>query len=164
MNSYRIGGLVFLVFSLFYGWVAFDITLDYWSEQETFNARSLPLILSGFGVLVSTLALLQGTESAWHIPTHLNWRPAIYMIFFMTVYGFCLEFLGFFIATALLLGSGFYLLGERRPIRLLIITLTLVTSFWAMMNSLGVYLDPGLWWHYFGSGLASETVAGVANA
>lgn len=163
MNTYRIGGLAFLILSLVYGWAAFDITLDFWSEQETFNARSLPLALSGFGVLISLIALLQGSEKTWHFPTHLNWKPAIYLLFLMTCYGFCLDILGFFLATSLLLGSGFYLLGERRFLHLTIITLTLVLGFWVLMDSLGIYLDPGWWWHYLDSALFSETLAETAS-
>lgn len=152
MNSSRIGGFIFLIFSLTYGWTAANIDLDFWSEQETFNARTLPYVLAFCGVLISLAALLQPNRDNWRLPVNLRWRPAVYILLLMSGYGLSLDFLGFPLGSCLLLSIGFYLLGEKRPVFLVAIPLSLVSGFWLLMNFLDIYLDPGLWWHLLFSG------------
>lgn len=159
MNSFRIGGVIFFLFSLAYGWVATDIPLDFWSQQEAFNARTLPLILAACGVLASLAAILQPGQTSWRLPDNLKWKPVASLLLLMSGYGLSLDYLGFLPATCLLLGIGFYLLGERRPGYLLMMTVPFVLGFWLLMDALGIYLGSGTVWGIFW-GMSSDIVRG----
>lgn len=53
--SSRIVGILFLILFVAYGWFASRIPLDFWSEEETFNARSMPYLIAIVGSLISLL-------------------------------------------------------------------------------------------------------------
>ena len=141
----RLPALFFILVFGTYGYLAGDIQLDYWSEQETFNARSMPYIVSAGGVLVSTLLFLfPGPAVAGPPPAEQpGWIPAIALLVLMSLYGFTLEYLGFPLATSLFLVVGFIILGERRPLQLFLAAVPLVIGFWLLMDAMDIFLAPG---------------------
>lgn len=148
MNSLRLGGLVFFCASLFYGWASFDIHLDFWSQQELFTARSLPLALALTGGLISLTAIIMGSQPDWHLPLELQWRPFFQVLLLMAVFSLSFEFLGFYLASLLFLGSGSFILGTRKPWALCLPPLLVVSVFGGLMFALDIYLEPGQWWHW----------------
>jgi len=158
MNSFRIGGLVFLAFSLLYGWSASHIPLDYWSLKEAFNARSLPLTLSLIGVLSSLAAIGVRSELAWPFPTHLNWKPLLIICLLMLLYGIGFTFLGFLMASFLLLSASIFFLGERRSGILLLVPGCVIVVFWLLLGSLGIHIEPGEWWYLIFNGTRSGAI------
>ena len=58
MNNSKVSGLLFLVLFLAYGYLTRDIPLDFWAQEEPFNARTLPYAISVGGVLVSLLLIV----------------------------------------------------------------------------------------------------------
>lgn len=144
INSSRVGGIVFLVLSCLYGYFANDIPLDFFSEQEPFNARSMPRFIAACGILVSVLLIVTPSSvTDWRAIRALNWRPALLLLAMMSAYGFMMEPLGFGIATVAFLSAAFVVLGERKPRRILLVTVPLVLGFWLLMDQLGIYLGPG---------------------
>jgi len=138
-----------LVISLSYGWGASLITLDFWSEQEAFNARSLPYGLSVSGIIISLLLILTPDDRPqWQMLGQLNWRPALLLLGLLTIYSIIFEWLGYFLATVLFLGGGFWILGQRKIHQNLMIAVPVTGIFWVVMDLLGIYLAPGEWWFW----------------
>jgi len=144
MTDTRVGGILFLVLSGLYGWFAADIPLDFFSRQETFNARSMPLLLAAAGATCSMLMIVLPSPrtdfAAWR---QLRWREPTLLLLLMWAYASVFELLGFAVATTLFLSMAITLLGERRPIRILAVVLPLTGGFWLLMDLLGIYLAPG---------------------
>jgi len=127
-----------------YGYVATDIPLGFWSEEETFNARTLPYLVAGSGMLVCLLLLLTPSPNTdWNALRQLRWRPAALLLISMSLYGATIEFLGFVTATLIFMGTSYLILGERRPVAMMIASIPLVLGFWWLMHFLGIYLSPG---------------------
>ena len=144
MNNAKISGLFFFCLFFTYGYLATDIPLDFWSEQERFNARSLPYLVAAFGMIVSLfLILLPSGPTDWKAITRLRWIPAILLLLSMSIYGALFEMLGFIVATILFLVSSYAVLGERRIVAMLIAAVPLVLGFWLLMDFLGIYLNSG---------------------
>jgi len=144
MNSSRVGGVLFLLLSILYGYFAGDIPLDYFSQQETFNARSLPRIIAVAAGLVSLgLIVMPSPRTNWQFLGQLNWRPALLLLLLMSVYGLVLDPLGFVLATTLFLLAAFFVLGERHWIRMLAVSVPLAGGFWLLMTWLEIYLGTG---------------------
>jgi putative tricarboxylic transport membrane protein len=144
MSNAKISGLFFFCLFLAYGYLATDIPLDFWSEQEAFNARTLPYFVAAFGMIVSLfLILLPSGPTDWKAVTRLRWSPAILLLLAMSIYGALFETLGFIVATLLFLVSGYVVLGERRIVAMLLASVPLVLGFWLLMDFLGIYLNAG---------------------
>ena len=153
MNNSKISGLLFLVLFSAYAYLAGDIPLDFWSEEELFNARSLPYAISAAGIPISLLLImLPSAETQQRAMFELHWSPALQLLLAMSVYGIVFEYLGFIFATLLFLLAGFAILGERRPGLMLVAVLPLTLGFWLLMDFLGIYLGPGeLFLNWFGA-------------
>lgn len=144
MNNSKLSGLLFLVLFSVYGYLTGDIQLDFWSEEERFNARSLPYAISAAGVIVSLLLImLPSADTNWRTLLALRWAPALQLLLTMSVYSIVFEYLGFIAGTLAFLLTSFVILGERRPALMLAAALPLTLGFWLLMESLGIYLSPG---------------------
>ena len=139
----RIGGLIFLALSLGYGLSAMQIPMFPGDELEPFNARTLPYALAALGAVLSLLLLLAPGGERFRLPD-MDWPLAAKLLLAMLGYGALLELLGFFLATSLFLLVGYWLLGERRPLMLLMCSFPLVAGFWLVLAKLlDIYLAPG---------------------
>lgn len=141
----RVGGLIFLVFCLTYGYQTTLIPLFPGDQYAAFTARTLPSILTAAGVCLSLLLIVmaQPNEKSGAVIA-FDWRLLISFILLMTAYGFGLTWLGFVLATSLFLLVGFWLLGERRKSVLLGASFPFVTAFWLLLTKvLDIYLEPG---------------------
>lgn len=145
-----IGGLFFLVLSIVYGWNAINIPL-FSSVVEAFSARTLPTSLSVAGIIFSILLLISperdqsnNNDNFIAMLKSLDWRTALYLFIAMSCYGLIFQYLGFFLATFLFLNCCFWIMGERSFRKMLIISTTLVITFWFFLNYLlDIYIDPG---------------------
>jgi len=141
----RVGGLIFLIFSLAYGYQTTIIPLFPGDEYEAFTARTLPWMLTGAGVFLSLLLIVmaQPNEKSGAI-LGFDWRLLIIFVVLMIAYGFGLTWLGFVLATSLFLLAGFWVLGERRKSVLFGASFPFVTGFWLLLTQvLDIYLEPG---------------------
>ena len=146
-----IGGLFFLILSLVYGWNALHIQL-FSSVVEAFSARTLPIALSVVGVITSILLLVLPEQEEGFIEKikGLNWKTAFALFASMSIYGALFQYLGFFISTFLFLNAGFWIMGERRIVLMLTISITMIVSFWFFLNYLlGIYINPGILFNTF---------------
>ncbi len=141
----RIGGLLFVAFSLAYGWFARDIPSLPVDAVEAMSARTLPFVLAAVGTLLGVaMVLAPAPPDADLAGRSRRWGPVLALLVSVSMYAALLPWLGFLLATSAFLVAGFVLLGERRPWLLLLGSLPLVGLLWLVLSvGLGVYLAPG---------------------
>lgn len=144
-----VGPLIVLAFCLVYGAFALQIEMFPGQEDEAFTPRTLPIGLTILGIVLSLVLLFQAMRGGsgpklGEMLGGLDWWRTAALIVLMALYGLLITPLGFIVSTILFLTSGFMVLGERRPLVLLLAAVPLVVVFWALMTrGLGVYLEPG---------------------
>lgn len=149
MNRDRIAALLFLAISLGYGWMSTGIEMFSGSEDDVFTPRTLPYVLAGAGVVLSLLMLVLVPADRRHLGfasafQGLIWGRVFQLAVAMLVYGWLIEELGFVLSTALFLAAGCWILGERKPKTMLLVSLLLSVGFWFVLTQLlDIYLSPG---------------------
>lgn len=143
LTKERLGGLLFLLLSLAYGYHATLIPGYPGDEYEPFTASTLPYALAGVGALLSLLLICFPGGERLQRETG-NWRLVFALLLLMLVYGVALGWLGFVIATTLFLIGGIRLMGERSLAFACKVSLPFTLIFWALLTKgLNVYLEPG---------------------
>ncbi|NQZ25121.1 MAG: tripartite tricarboxylate transporter TctB family protein [Colwellia sp.] len=152
-----IGALIFFIFSVCYGYYAYQIPLYPGEEYDVFTSQSMPKLYALLGILVSALAIIMSvlTDSSTSDETEESangfdkkgWFQVASLIALMVYYGATLEQLGFILSTISFLIFGFLILGERSKKRLFLASVPVVIVFWAIMTQLlGIYLSTGDLW------------------
>ena len=109
-----------------------------------FNARTFPILIAIGGSLLALLYIL--FPPALETPDFSGFNiELIGLVALMLLYAGFLEQLGFVLTTGLFLCAGFLVLGERRPARLGLVTVTLTGGFYVLMAMLEIHLPQGLW-------------------
>ncbi len=146
----KCGALVMLVFSFAYGYQATKMPLTFLAAQETFNSKTLPIGLTVAAIIISLLMLILPStdpDGSGRISEAFKgkvWNKTIWLFVNMAIYGFIMPFLGFIISSILFLLVGFYILGERRWILMLLAAVFVVVGLWVLLSILmGVYIAPG---------------------
>ena len=145
LTKERVGALFFLLLSLVYGFLAYEIKLYPGDEYEAMTARTLPIVLSGLGIVFSLVLIATAKKEALGRDiAGLDWRPVILLMLLSLLYGFALNWLGFLVSTTIFLMAGFWILGERRLKILLLVAVPFVFIFWfGLTQLLDIYLAPG---------------------
>ena len=144
MTSQRLSGLFFCAVFIAYGYAAQDIQLDFWAGEEVFNARSFPYLIAAGGTVLSLLLAVNPPAGPAEIGIRsMNWPGLLGLVGLMILYGILLEPAGFIVTTTLFLIGGYLILGERRPLPILLASFPVVISFYFLMDFLGIYLSPG---------------------
>ena len=147
ITNQRLVGVAFIVISSAYLWFIQDIPLDFWSESEPFNARTMPYLFGYAGLGTAVLLILAPSEFFdWQKLKGLEYVRALYLLTLLAAYGWCIDYLGFITSSIALLAGGFIILGERRPIPILLAAIGLSLSFYFGLDLLGIYLSPGELW------------------
>ena len=152
-----IGALIFFIFSVCYGYYAYQIPLYPGEEYDVFTSQSMPKLYALLGIIVSALAIVMSvlTDSRTTNDTvksandfdKKGWFQVASLIALMVYYGATLEQLGFILSTISFLVFGFLILGERSKKRLFLASVPVVIVFWAIMTQLlGIYLSTGDLW------------------
>lgn len=148
MNNERVGGLLFLVLSILYGFGALAIPTLPIDAFEAMNARSLPFALSGIGILLSLVLIFRRpvlvADDDLGAHRRGEWGTVTALIAAAIGYALLLDWLGFVISTALFLAAGLAILGERRRHVVVLLPVILVGLLWLLLVFvLDVYLAPG---------------------
>ena len=139
----RIGALLLLAFSLVYGYLSQSIRLLPFQQNVAFHARTMPEILTVLAVVLALLLLLMPPSQDKLSLSGLKLGKGLLFLVLMSIYGLTLRPLGFIISTSLFLIIGYVLLGERRPLPLLLASVPLVVVFWLLMTKgLDVFIEP----------------------
>lgn len=141
INANRLGGLIFLVFCVGYGYLTTKITLLPFQQNAAFTAKTLPQALTFLGVVLSLVLIIKPGDEVMPDLRGYHWKQGLLICVLMVIYGFVIRSFGFIPSTVIFLISGFYILGERRWIMMLLTALILVVFFWVLMTQfLGVYI------------------------
>ncbi|MDJ0882085.1 MAG: tripartite tricarboxylate transporter TctB family protein [Gammaproteobacteria bacterium] len=145
LNKERIGALFFLVLSIAYGYFGSEIKLHPGDEYEAMTARTVPYFLALLGIGLSFFLLVTGkSHDEAETSEQREWKPVALLIGLTLVYGLSLDWLGFLLSTILFLLGGFYILGERRWMVNLSVSIIFVSIFWySLTQLLEIYLAPG---------------------
>ncbi len=157
MSKDKVGASFFLVLSIAYGVLAFDIPLTFVGIDEVFTARTLPFALAVLGTVIALLILVlpsAKTDDSQKMSAAfrgLNWKLVCLLALLMVFYGMTIRWIGFVLSTILFLIGSFRVLGERRVKVLLLASVPVVIVFWLLISKvLGVYLDPGSLYFFLG--------------
>ncbi len=146
----KCGALALLIFSIAYGYQATKMPLTFLAAQEVFNSKTLPIGLSVAGIIISVLILvLPVSDPEKRIPfteafKGKVWGQTIMLFVNMAFFGFVMPLLGFIVASIIFLLAGFFILGERRWLRMIITAIGVVVFLWFLLSYLmGIYIAPG---------------------
>ncbi|MGR2769235.1 tripartite tricarboxylate transporter TctB family protein [Photobacterium ganghwense] len=145
----HIGGLVFLCFSIAYGYYANEIVLFPGDEFEPFNARSMPTALALMGTVLAVCQLLTASKKEKECLklTGYDFSLVAKLLVLMVLFAVSLEWLGFMVGTIFFLAGGYWLLGERRIKIVVLASVPFAVGFWYVLTQLlDIYLAPGRVW------------------
>ncbi len=146
LRNNTLGGVIFLIVSLLYGYHSSQIAMLPGDEFAPFNAQTLPYYLSLIGAFLSVVMILRSLKSS---PERISIKKRhlktfSMLIFLMAAFAFAIDWIGFFLATNLFLIGGFLIMGERRIKVILISSLPFSLFIWFSLSELlGIYLAPG---------------------
>ena len=145
ISTVKIISLLFFIFSAFYLYTAYQIRVFSFDENAAFNAKTFPIYLGYFGMFIAALKIVlpeNGSEEVHQ--KFLNYKKTLILVLIMVVYGLIIRPVGFFLSTSLFLLSSYYFLGERRWLRMFMLSFPFVAIFMFLVHGLlDIYLtDP----------------------
>ncbi len=152
-NKDHIGGMIFIVLSVAYGYYAYNIRMFPGDQFEPFNAQTLPVALAWAGAIIGVLMVATANRSESNKLSLAGLDVALVAKLMLLVFLFAqaLEWVGFLLSTILFLIIGYWLLGERRIKTLLIASIPFAVCFWFLLAKLlEIYLAPGKLWTMLG--------------
>lgn len=142
----RIGGLLLLAFCIAYAYLSQRIPLLPIQARAAFNASTMPEVLAAISIVLCLAIIILPTEEEPLDLRGQKWGMTIAFLVLMSFYGLTIRPFGFILSSSILLGVGYWILGERKWWLLLITSVPVAFGFWALMTlGLGVYLDPLPW-------------------
>ncbi|EFP97667.1 tripartite tricarboxylate transporter TctB family protein [Vibrio caribbeanicus] len=150
----HIGGSIFLVLSVTYGYYAQRIPMLPGDEFEPFHAQTLPIALSYLGGIlgIAMLATAKGSVGKSFDVVGLDFLLVAKLLANIVLFALALEWIGFTLATILFLMIGYWLLGEREIKTLILASVPFAIGIWVVLvKLLDIYLAPGRLLSGFGS-------------
>ncbi len=145
ISTVKIISLLFFIFSAFYLYTAYQIRVFSFDENAAFNAKTFPIYLGYFGMFIAGLKIVLPEKTSEEVDQKfLNYKKTLFLILIMVAYGIAIRPVGFFLSTSLFLISSFYFLGERRWLRMFMLSFPFVAIFMFLVHGLlDIYLtDP----------------------
>ena len=145
ISTVKIISLLFFIFSAFYLYTAYQIRVFSFDENAAFNAKTFPIYLGYFGMFIAGLKIALPEKTSEEVDQQfLNYKKTLVLILIMVIYGLTIRSVGFFLSTSLFLISSYYFLGERRWLRMFLLSFPFVAIFMFLIHGLlDIYLtDP----------------------
>jgi len=145
ISTVKIISLLFFIFSAFYLYTAYQIRVFSFDENAVFNAKTFPIYLGYFGMFIAGLKIALPEKTSEEVDQQfLNYKKTLVLILIMVIYGLTIRSVGFFLSTSLFLISSYYFLGERRWLRMFMLSFPFVAIFMFLIHGLlDIYLtDP----------------------
>ena len=145
ISTVKIISLLFFIFSAFYLYTAYQIRVFSFDENAVFNAKTFPIYLGYFGMFIAGLKIALPEKTSEEVDRQfLNYKKTLVLILIMVIYGLTIRSVGFFLSTSLFLISSYYFLGERRWLRMFMLSFPFVAIFMFLIHGLlDIYLtDP----------------------
>ncbi len=149
--------VVFLVIALVYGYTAYTYPLLPFELYMVFLPNTMPMVLSGLGILLSLIIILTSRKAAngdgealddFEIPRLRSDEAgqALGLIVAMVLYALVLRPGGFIAATTLFLFGTGWILGERKLHIMILSALVGAGVIWYLVQeTLGIFLRPLPW-------------------
>ena len=145
ISTVKIISLLFFIFSAFYLYTAYQIRVFSFDENAAFNAKTFPIYLGYFGMFIAALKIVLPEKKSEEVDQKfLNYKKTLVLVLIMVIYGLTIRSVGFFLSTSLFLISSYYFLGERRWLRMFMLSFPFVAIFMFLIHGLlDIYLtDP----------------------
>ena len=145
ISTVKIISLLFFIFSAFYLYTAYQIRVFSFDENAAFNAKTFPIYLGYFGMFIAGLKIALPEKTSEEVDQQfLNYKKTLVLVLIMVIYGLTIRSVGFFLITSLFLISSYYFLGERRWLRMFMLSFPFVAIFMFLIHGLlDIYLtDP----------------------
>ena len=145
ISTVKIISLLFFIFSAFYLYTAYQIRVFSFDENGAFNAKTFPIYLGYFGMFIAGLKIALPEKTSEEVDQQfLNYKKTLVLVLIMVIYGLTIRPVGFFLSTSLFLISSYYFLGERRWLRMFMLSFPFVAIFMFLIHGLlDIYLtDP----------------------
>jgi len=145
ISTVKIISLLFFIFSAFYLYTAYQIRVFSFDENAAFNAKTFPIYLGYFGMFIAALKIVLPEKVSEEVDQKfLNYKKTLVLVLIMVAYGLIIRPVGFFLSTSLFLISSYYFLGERRWLRMFMLSFPFVAIFMFLVHGLlDIYLtDP----------------------
>ena len=145
ISTVKIISLLFFIFSAFYLYTAYQIRVFSFDENAAFNAKTFPIYLGYFGMFIAGLKIALPEKTSEEVDQQfLNYKKTLVLVLIMVIYGLTIRPVGFFLSTSLFLLSSYYFLGERRWLRMFMLSFPFVAIFMFLIHGLlDIYLtDP----------------------
>jgi len=145
ISTVKIISLRFFIFSAFYLYTAYQIRVFSFDENAAFNAKTFPIYLGYFGMFIAALKIVLPEKASEEVDQKfLNYKKTLVLVLIMVIYGLTIRPVGFFLSTSLFLLSSYYFLGERRWLRMFMLSFPFVAIFMFLVHGLlDIYLtDP----------------------
>jgi len=145
ISTVKIISLLFFIFSAFYLYTAYQIRVFSFDEDAAFNAKTFPIYLGYFGMFIAGLKIALPEKTSEEVDQQfLNYKKTLVLVLIMVIYGLTIRSVGFFLSTSLFLISSYYFLGERRWLRMFMLSFPFVAIFMFLIHGLlDIYLtDP----------------------
>ncbi len=145
--------LVLLGICLSYGyaaWFTMDDSLAPFMRRNPIWPSTFPKVLSVLGIIASLIILL-GVEKTTPKEAEIDYRrlteyrlgQALMLLALMVVYALCLRPVGFLISTTAFLMLGSFILGERKWLVMIPVSLIATLGVWYLVQEvLGIYMRP----------------------
>ncbi|MCZ6610779.1 MAG: tripartite tricarboxylate transporter TctB family protein [Alphaproteobacteria bacterium] len=149
--------VVFLAIALVYGYASYTYPLLPFERNMVFLPSTMPMVLSGLGILFSLIIILTSRKTAdadgdalgdFDIPRLRDHKTgqALGLIAAMVVYALALRPIGFVVATTLFLFGTGWILGERKLHIMILSALVGAGCIWYLVQeTLGIFLRPLPW-------------------
>ena len=145
ISTVKIISLLFFIFSAFYLYTAYQIRVFSFDENAAFNAKTFPIYLGYFGMFIAALKIVLPEKASEEVDQKFpNYKKTLVLVLIMVIYGLTIRPVGFFLSTSLFLLSSYYFLGERRWLRMFMLSFPFVAIFMFLIHGLlDIYLtDP----------------------
>jgi len=149
--------LVFVTFCCVYGYLAFatmDQLLPPFMQRNPVWPSTFPKVLAILGIVVGLIVLFgleTSPEKSEPSATDINYRrlheynlvQALLLLGLMVAYALCLRPMGFLLSTTVFLFAGSAILGERRWLVMLGVSMIATGAVWYLVQQvLGIFLRP----------------------
>jgi len=137
ISTVKIISLLFFIFSAFYLYTAYQIRVFSFDENAAFNAKTFPIYLGYFGMFIAALKIVLPEKASEEVDQKfLNYKKTLVLVLIMVIYGLTIRPVGFFLSTSLFLLSSYYFLGERRWLRMFMLSFPFVAIFMFLIHGL----------------------------
>jgi putative tricarboxylic transport membrane protein len=154
-NKGRVGAVLILIFSCVYLNLALQLVTDTMGGDNFFTSKTLPVSLAVLSIFCCIAKILLPATEEKHdsISEEIEgyaWKPTFWIVLITSIYTLSFNYLGFILATIMLLNVGFMVLGESNWKKSLLIAIAITMSLWLILTQIfALHLSAGNLYYSF---------------